>query len=38
MSLGKDKSLMLKPCKTDLRESRKGTEELLALSLCQVSL
>jgi len=38
MSLGKDKSLMLKPCKTDLGEPRKGTDKLLALLLCQVSL
>lgn len=38
MSLGKDKSLMLNASKTDLRESRKATEELLALSLYQVLL
>lgn len=35
MTLGKGKRL--KPCKTGLRESRKGMEELLALSLRQAS-
>lgn len=38
MRLGKGNSLMRKPSKADLRESRKETEQFLGLSLLQVSL